>query len=636
MIALISHRLEEYNCRRRVYGTAGENETAEFKGGGINYLIVMPILTEIFDQSYTFPIGMAYVSSSLKRTGRNVITYNLNYKSGSIEDNLRGVILDNEIDVIATGGLTAQYWQLERILQAARRVKPDIITWVGGGIITSDPVNAMDALEIADYGMIGEGEITICELADAVEGIRDPHDVAGLIFREHGKWVVTAQRKEIEDLDALPYPDYEGFEYDKVLDKIPTDIYALNQGRFGFVSFGRSCPFNCTFCFHPSGTKYRKRSMDSVFDEIDYLVEHYGIRNVAVTDELFVRKIEDVVEFCRRIRERNIGFVISLRVDMVNREMLTLLKESGCLSIGFGLESADDRVLKSMKKNITVKQIDEALGMCREIGINCNGNFIFGDQEETVETARNTIDYWKTHPEYQIAMHLIVLYPGSELYKLAVARGIIKDPVQFIKDGCPYVNISKMTDQEYRDTALEISMLSKGRTEFLKETSIEYLGFGKTNLTARCPRCGRINVWNGLDVFRSLGNVICDSCDKVMSILVSDYIGNAAEENYRKLKGHKIAIWPMTNAVAEFVDKVPSALEENTFFIDRAEVKQGARFKGKVVYAPSVIDEVRIDTVFVSVTTSIATEIIDDLQSRPSVRNIFFLGDLIKKDFSVG
>ena len=164
-------------------------------------------------------------------------------------------------------------------------------------------------------------------------------------------------------------------------------------------------------------------------------------------------------------------------------------------------------------------------------------------------------------------MHLIVLYPGSELYKLAVARGIIKDPVQFIKDGCPYVNISKMTDQEYRDTALEISMLSKGRTEFLKETSIEYLGFGKTNLTARCPRCGRINVWNGLDVFRSLGNVICDSCDKVMSILVSDYIGNAAEENYRKLKGHKIAIWPMTNAVAEFVDKVPSALEKIHFLL---------------------------------------------------------------------
>jgi hypothetical protein len=70
----------------------------------MNYLIVMPILTEIHEQCYAFPIGMAYVSSSLKATGRNVFTYNLNYKSGTIEENLKTVIEENDIDVIATGG----------------------------------------------------------------------------------------------------------------------------------------------------------------------------------------------------------------------------------------------------------------------------------------------------------------------------------------------------------------------------------------------------------------------------------------------------------------------------------------------------------------------------------------------------
>ena len=78
----------------------------------MNYLIVMPILTEIFDQSYSFPLGIAYVAASLKQTGRNVITYNLNYKPGTIKENLEKVIHENQIDVIATGGLTAQYWQL--------------------------------------------------------------------------------------------------------------------------------------------------------------------------------------------------------------------------------------------------------------------------------------------------------------------------------------------------------------------------------------------------------------------------------------------------------------------------------------------------------------------------------------------
>lgn len=601
-----------------------------------NYLIVMPVLTEIFEQSYSFPLGMAYVSAALKHAKRNVITYNLNYKAGSIEDNLRKVILENDIDVIATGGLTAQYWQLKRILRSAKEIKPDIVTWVGGGIITSDPENAMTALEAADYGMIGEGEITICELADVMEGLRDKHQVAGLIFKENDQWVITKQRAEIMDLDSLPYPDYAGFEYEKVLEKIPTDIYALNQGRFGFVSFGRSCPFNCTFCFHPSGTKYRRRSIDSVFGEIDFLIEHYGIRNIAVTDELFVTKLEDVKEFCKRIKERGIGFVISLRVDMVNREMLTLLKDSGCLSIAFGLESADNTILQSMKKHITVEQIDEALGMCHEIGMNCMGNFIFGDQAETVETANNTINWWKNHPQYLIALHLIVLYPGSELYKLAVAEGKIKDPVQFIKDGCPYINVSKMTDQEYRDMALSISILPQRRTELLEKAKVEYMGFGKVSLTAECPECGCINTWKGLDVFRSLGNVICDGCGKAMNIIVSDYVGNRIEKNYQSLKNHKIGIWPMTNAVADFVEKVPDALGENTYFIDKAKMKQGARYQGKEIYGPAILDKEQIDTVFVSVTTSIATEIIDELKNKhPTVKGIYFLGDLIKENFSM-
>lgn len=591
----------------------------------MNYLIVMPVLTQIKDQFYSFPIGMAYVSSSLKKYRSNVFTYNLNYKDGTIKENLEKVIRENSIDVIATGGLTAQYAQLYDILKAAREIKPDIITWVGGGIITSSPETAMEALEIADYGMIGEGEITICELSDAVEGIRDIHSVKGIIFKENGKWVITERREEISDLDSLPYPDYEGFEYGQILERIPTDIYALNGGRFGFISFGRSCPFNCTFCFHPSGTRYRKRSMDSCFDEIDYLIEKYNIKNIAITDELFVRKIEDAREFCHRIKKRNLGFVISLRVDMVNREMLTLLRDSGCLSIGFGLESADNSVLKSMRKNITVEQIDYALNLCNEIGVNCNGNFIFGDQNETYDTAMNTINWWKTHPQYRIAMHLIVLYPGSELYNIGVKTKKIKDPVQFIKDGCPYTNISKMTDQEYRDIALKISVLQQGRTEHLKDTNIEYSGFGKADLSGRCPKCGKMNKWEHQDVFRSLGSIVCENCFYTMNVIVSDYVGDIIEKNYRKLNNHKIGIWPMTNAVSEFIEKCPSSLGNNTFLIDSSLVKQGGKYKGKKVYDPEIIDTEKLDTVFLSVTTSIATEIIFELKTKhPSVKKYSF------------
>jgi radical SAM superfamily enzyme YgiQ (UPF0313 family) len=600
----------------------------------MKYLIVMPILTEIQEQAYIFPIGMAYVSSSLKAAGRNVFTYNLNYKSGTIEENLRTVIVENEIDVIATGGLTAQYWQLEQILQAARKIKPDIITWVGGGIITSAPEAAMEALEIADYGMIGEGEVTICELADAVEGLRDRHEVDGLIFKEDGQWVITNPRAEIMNLDALPYPDYEGFEYEQILDKIATEQYAFNNGRFGFVSLGRSCPFNCTFCFHPSGTKYRKRSMDSVFEEIDYLIEHFGIRNISISDELFMTKMEDIREFCKRVKERKVGFAISLRVDMVNRESLTLLRDSGCLQVGFGLESADNTILKSMRKHITIEQIEETLGICYELGVNFSGNFIFGDQAETVETVMNTIRWWKAHPQYRIDLRVISVYPGSELYKIAIQNGLIKDPVQFIKDGCPLVNVSKMSEQEYKNMTLMISMLQQERTERLEDVSVQYIGFGKVALTAKCPKCGRTNSWRGVDVFRSLGSLICKECNKPVNAAVCDYIGDTAEKNYQKLEGHKIGVWGMINGVGDFLEKVPSARKENTYLIDRAEMKQGAEFERKTVYDPSVIAKEGIDTVFITVTTAVATEIIEEIKNHyTGVKNVFFLGDLIDEAF---
>lgn len=246
-----------------------------------------------------------------------------------------------------------------------------------GGIITSDPDAAMEALEYVDIGVIGEGEVTICELADALEGKRDLDTVNGIIYKKAGKYHTTLPREEIKDLDALPYPDYEGLEYDKLLEKMSNDIGGQGTDRFGYISLSRSCPFNCTFCFHPAGSKYRRRSIDSAFKEIDYLIEKFQIENLYIEDELFAFRKDDVAKFCEEIKKRGLSYVIAMRVDMVNRENLIMLRDSGCLSISFGLESMDNRILKSMKKHIRVKQIESALEICHEVGINIIGNFIF-------------------------------------------------------------------------------------------------------------------------------------------------------------------------------------------------------------------------------------------------------------------
>lgn len=599
----------------------------------MNYCIVMPKITEINEQSNLFPIGMAYVSSSLKQTGRKVITYNLTYKTGTTKELIQKLIDENDIDVFMTGGLTGQYWRLKEMVDAARAVKPELIICVGGGIITSSPIPAMEALEATDYGMIGEGEITVCELAEAIEGKRDFHSVDGLIFRENGGWTITNQRAEIMDLDSLPYPDYEGFEFGLMLDKIPTDIYSHGRGRFGCMSFGRSCPFNCTFCFHPSGTRYRKRSMESVFKELDYLIKKFHIKNISITDELFAAKPTDVEKFCAEIKKRNIGFAISLRVDQVNREMLQRLKDHGCIQIGFGLESADNRILKSMNKHITVEQIENALALCNEIGINAQGNFIFGDEAETVETYCNTINWWKNHSQYAIQCHLIALYPGSILYQHACKRGLIKNEVQFIKDGCPYINVSKMTDEEYRNMVLEISTLGQPRTEVLKDASVKFLELGKVDYTARCPQCGQFNTWVAQDLLRLKENLVCKYCGRSMHVVIADSIDHKADEHIRLLKNHKIVFWPMVSAVEELRLVAPSIMGDNVYFVDSAQVKQGGHYHNKVVSAPDIIEKEGIDTAFVTLTTPVASEIVAALRKFSSIKKIFFIGELFDPDF---
>lgn len=597
----------------------------------------MPQITKIKEQYYPFPIGLAYVSASLKSTGRNVVTLNLNYKESSIFDILKEHIEENNIDVLATGGLTAQYNQIKEILEFAKKIKPSIVTVVGGGIITSDAESAMIALEVADYGVIGEGEITICELAEAFEKGLDLQTVDGLIYKKESIYNITNQRKEIMDLDTLPFPDYEGFEFKEVINKSPSDIYAFVDGNFAMVSFGRSCPYNCTFCFHSSGTKYRKRSLNSVFRELDIIVLKYKIKNIAITDELFAAKKDYVNEFCERIKKYNIGFVVSLRVDIITKEILQMLKNSGCISVGFGLESADNSILKSMHKNITVEQIDNALTLCNEVGLNAQGNFIFGDIEETIETANNTISWWLAHPQFQIALHFIVVYPGTHLYNYACQKGVIKDKVQFIKDGCPYINISKLSDVEYKELATRLDTLSLTRTEYFKNVSIKSKEFGKVDFTGDCPTCGITNTFINLDVFRPLSNVECKNCNKMMNILVADYIDDTFEKNINSLlKEHKIAIWPVNNTLTAIFDNSKSLSQENVFLIDSSPFKQGNNIMGKTIQSPKIINDEKIDIVIVTVTTSIGNEIIDIIEKNyKTVTKILFLGELINKYFQI-
>lgn len=415
-----------------------------------NVLLVIPRYhTYGFDGHYVMPMGTLYVSAYLKHSRvAHVHTLNLNHREGDEFDILTDMIMSYNIDIVGIGGLSGEYQDLARIAHYARKIKPNITIMMGGGIVTADPETAMMAIPEVDYGMIGEGEITIVELIDALTHRNNLNSVDGLIYRDqNGTLITTAPRKEIDDLDSLPFPDYEGFNYGEYLKKNP-DVSDEGK-RYSQVSVigGRSCKFNCTFCFHPSGSRYAQRSLDSIFKEIDWLTEHYDISYIALREELFATDNERVREFCRRVEKYDFDWSIQLRIDNINQELVNLLKGTRCRYIFVGVESAVDEILKSMHKGITVKQIEQALEMLRIAGLNSRSGVIMGDTLETAETADATIQWFlKNRTRYRMFLDMIIAFPGSTIYSRACREGIIPDKVRFLKDGCPIVNLTHMSE----------------------------------------------------------------------------------------------------------------------------------------------------------------------------------------------
>ncbi len=491
----------------------------------MNFLIVSPQFTPRKDDYYELPIGIMYVSASLKQAGYNVYCFNLQNYSECFQSVLKEYILKKRIDVLCIGGITAHYRQIKEVLVLAKEIKPDIITIVGGGLISSEPELMLDVLKF-DFGVIGEGEKTIVELAEAItQKIESKRyrDIDGIIYREDGNIVITSPRKAIENIDDIPWPDREGFGIDEYLGlQRPSDIYLrsiVDNPRALSITASRSCPFNCTFCYHPLGKKYRQRSLDAIFKEIDYLLNRYKINILSIVDELLANDVDRLQEFCKRIKPYNLFWTAQLRVDKVDENALQMMKQSGCFCISYGLESANNHVLKSLKKHITVEQINMALELTNKAGICVQGNMIIGDVEDTWETAMQSLQWAIDHKPFNINVGPIILYPGSKLYAEALLRGKIKNKLQYIEAGCPLVNVTKMTEEEYFKFFEKVSTDYQSKMIIPAILQLEKKGNDYYNrelyaIELRCPFCGNINIYNNMSTPTPTGNstFFCKHC----------------------------------------------------------------------------------------------------------------------------
>lgn len=594
----------------------------------MNVLLVMPKTGYLWDEWATPPVGIAYVSAYLKANHVNVHTVNMNLEDDNVHAVLEREIGKHDIDILGTGDLVVNFQKIQAIVKAAKTIKPNMKVWIGGGLVTNSPYEAMDLVPEADFGMIGEGEITSLELVKMLENTPqyvedDIRKIDGLIVRsKEGTLYCTEKRTDIEDIDSLPFPDWEGFRLVETCQK-----YAKEDGSIvASIVSSRSCPNSCTFCSKTGGKGYRKRSLENIFQEIDELVNKYHVNKLNFNDELFADNSNRLFQFCDMIEKYNISYRVSMHIGRnLNKELLTRMHESGCAVIFYGLESADNNVLKSMRKHITVDEITRCLKITKEAGIIAEGNFIFGDPVETNESVRTTLNWIEENYSLGIfEVAPIKLYPGSQLYEDAINSGKIQDSFKFIQEKCPLINVSGLTDEDYlRMINQDLTAVQKIRLKRQQGLTLERKGksiVGK----AICSHCGskiEFTVEDKSHVLR-MYTEHCKSCGSLEYLnLFPIYYDKIKNKLELLLKEHNVGIFGCGNIWKMFYSIGNIFQQYNYDIIDETPFLQNEGWNGKPVFSPSKISERGIDTIITMLRIS-KMEIQEKMDNEYNIKNL--------------
>ena len=280
--------------------------------------------------------------------------------------------------------------------------------------------------------VLGEGEVTFLDIYDAVKDERILGKIPGICLKVNGSVNYTDKRSLIKDLDALPLP---------ARDLLPMHLYyspptkSLSEERVANIISSRGCPFHCTYCLSDMmwERKYRQRSPENVVNEIEQLINVYGVMEFNFNDDLFTANKKRLIKFCDLLieKELNIKWICMSRADYIEPDILRLMKKAGCGKIAMGLESGSEKVLKVMKKPIDLSRSIEAVREIKKAGIKVGVSFVIGHVGETGETIKETIKLAKKCNPDTIAFFQASPYPGTEFYSMVKEAGYLRSGLKW-------------------------------------------------------------------------------------------------------------------------------------------------------------------------------------------------------------
>lgn len=403
-------------------------------------------------------LGPGYIATAMRRC--NIEVRIADCSAWAYDDiEIAKIIIQSGAKIFAMGALFPQIREVERICGIIRSLVPGATIILGGALPTPIPEFVLRKTT-GDIATIGEAENTIVKVMEAIVNGKNLDGIPGIAFIQDGQYVNNGppmlSRKVTKQSVGWPAWDLYPIEYYITAPK----FYPFEQtDRLLPINTGRGCPYSCNFCFRVSA--YRIRPFDEIVDEMAYLVERYKLNGFYIVDDLLMLSGKKITEFCTAVIDRGlkIKFNCSGRVNTVTPEIIRLLKEAGCISIYYGIESGNEHILQSMSKQTNLEQVYEAVRLTREAGIFASYGLMFGQPGENAETLRDTVTLLKnlSWGEYRAQKIFgCVPFPGAGLYDWCKQQGLIKDDQNFYDryicqdwslDQLP-VNMTGLPDQE--------------------------------------------------------------------------------------------------------------------------------------------------------------------------------------------
>lgn len=399
------------------------------------------------------PIDMYYAGAVLRKNNISVKIIDCGPLTLSIED-LIATIKTDLPEIVGVRTSTPSYeWDLDIIEKIKNEINVQIVVFGPHATLFEQEIILNQSIDMV---ILGEPEYAFYDLAQ-----KKREEIEGLVYKDSGVVFRNTMTRVIENLDELPFPAW---------DMIPIDSFSLgrytNQQRpFFTILTSRGCPYGCKYCPYPvaQGKRWRVRSAVNVVEEIEYLIDRFGMQGLLFRDPEFTSDNSRIRAICEKIIEKKLLFSwrCETRADTVNQELLTLMAQAGCVGINFGVESVIDGVLEGAgRKKIALNYISEQVAICKKLGIDTFCFFIFGLPGDDAETILENINYALVLNPTAAQFTVFTPYFGTEMRLWYEERGFIEQgDVASMTSYKSIVRTERLTQselQKFRDLAAKV------------------------------------------------------------------------------------------------------------------------------------------------------------------------------------